>query len=115
MNITEFNTIILSVTALFSAVTPITLAWMNHRQKVRADVAAANVADVKDTLKQKGDVIGNQLTDIHTLVNGKSTALEDQIKAMRLEIVKLTERNAVLATQHTEDAKMDLHAPRRPV
>lgn len=93
---TEVNTVILSIVALISALTPIFLAIINRNQnanfkavKKSAEEAAQKAAIVSDKLVEHGEIINNKLDAVNSSVNGERAAMIAKLEAMHDEITRL--------------------------
>jgi hypothetical protein len=86
----HLNTIILAVTALVTAITPIMLAYINRERKQDAKAAAQKVESVRTDLQDQAVTANKQLDAIHVAVNSERAAMLAKLEALHEEIRRLT-------------------------
>ena len=111
----NWNTIILSVTALVGAMTPILLALINKK-------ASQTLKNSEET-KQAAVATAGSVEKVHVAVNSERKAMTDEVRALREALQTLTTQNALLTERETvrkgdpararEEAKADVRADAR--
>jgi len=136
----SINTIILAVTTLVTAMTPIMLAVINRRQtraaaimadgveRVRTDLktntaeyisqsamAASRVESVRTDLRQQAVASNAQLNAIHTAVNSERSAMLEKLEVMHKAIQLLTADKLSLQQQiHDQGRRSNPNSPQPP-
>jgi hypothetical protein len=118
------NTIILTISAVITAITPLLLWFMSRKQavafaaqqlvagevKVSATAAAVKAEQVRVTLKENGAQLNQKLDALHKLGNSDREAMVARLEAMHKEILRLNVANIEQRRQDGPDDRRSFDA-----